>query len=94
MTISEKCMPLINKMRHTDNWTPLHLAIDQGNRKMATFLIDCGANIDAVSNDAWTPLMIAARKMDHKIVKMLVSYGASKQFVKKRRTWGLWNCII
>eukprot|EP01094_Clydonella_sp_ATCC50884_P025330 TRINITY_DN6615_c0_g1_i1.p1 TRINITY_DN6615_c0_g1~~TRINITY_DN6615_c0_g1_i1.p1 ORF type:complete len:410 (-),score=100.67 TRINITY_DN6615_c0_g1_i1:139-1368(-) len=42
--------------------TPLHLAVQRGNGRMAQFLLEQGADVDHPNLDGLTPLMVAARE--------------------------------
>jgi len=53
-------------------WTPLHLAADQGHKKVAELLLAKGANVNAKNRQGWTPLMVAAERGDVDIANLLV----------------------
>jgi ankyrin repeat protein len=64
--------------RIINNWTPLHMAVNNSHLSVAKRLIDRGANINArtVIDDNFTPLMIAAYNGNLAIVNLLLSAGA------------------
>ena len=43
-----------------DGWTPLHSACNWGNVAEASYLLSCGANINAQTNGLQTPCHLAA----------------------------------
>lgn len=54
---------------------PLHWACKNGNLEMTAFLLDRGAQVNAVNSGGWTPL-IAASSKDADIVRLLLAKGA------------------
>lgn len=58
------------------NWTPLIQAAHQGWVRVATFLLDHGANVDARS-PVETPLIAATRSGNKALVELLLSRGAN-----------------
>lgn len=59
------------------DWRPLHAAAEAGYENMAKFLIECGAEIDALTNVKNTALQLAASGGHDKIVKMLLENSAN-----------------
>jgi ankyrin repeat protein len=57
-------------------WTPLHYAATGPEPRMVTFLLDAGADIDALSPQGTTALMLAARHGDERTVSLLLERGA------------------
>jgi ankyrin repeat protein len=58
------------------NDTPLHVAVWQGNKAIAGFLIKQGADVNAVGNNKNTPLHFAAQQGDESLAKSLIQNGA------------------
>lgn len=57
-------------------WTALHYAATNGHVRVATYLLDKHAYIDALSPNGTTPLMMAARGGHIHVVKLLLDRGA------------------
>ena len=57
--------------------TPLHLAVEDGDIKLAKLCLDKGANVNAHKMNMSTPLHLAATGGDLEIVKMLVEHDAN-----------------
>jgi ankyrin repeat protein len=60
-----------------DNATPLHDAVGQNRQDVASYLLEKGAQIDAVTNDGLTPLHIAAQNGAVPMMELLVARGAA-----------------
>ena len=60
-----------------DKRTALHLVCSEGNEAVAVFLIEAGANIDAVDRWGFTPLDDAMRHKHTELADELVKRGAS-----------------
>jgi ankyrin repeat protein/Tol biopolymer transport system component len=58
------------------NWTPLHLACLNRHPEMAQFLLENGADIEAVDGVKRTPLILSVEGRDMRVVKILVENGA------------------
>ena len=56
--------------------TPLYMAASEGQTAVANFLIEKGANVNAVDREGQTPLMKAAMKGDRGMVELLLKNGA------------------
>lgn len=69
----------VNKVGPQYNLTPLHLASLHGHRDVAEFLIDKGANPDALDDWKCTPLHNAAGAGHADIVKELLEAGADTE---------------
>lgn len=62
-----------------DGWTPLHLAAENSCLELVCFLIEAGANKDAVTErHALTPLHLAADHGALQMVRYLVTAGAKR----------------
>lgn len=57
--------------------TPLHLAVEDGDIKLAKLCLDKGANVNAHKVNMSTPLHLAATGGDLEIVKMLIEHDAN-----------------
>ena len=57
-------------------WTALHYACTNGNLKVAEFLLDKGAKVNALSSSNTTPLMLAIRSGNIELTKLLLDRGA------------------
>jgi ankyrin repeat protein len=60
-------------------WTPLHYACTNGHLEIAEFLLNKGAEVNAVSNSDTTPLMMAIRSGNIQLVRLLLDRGADLQ---------------
>ncbi len=69
--------PRLVQARNARQSTPLHVAVDTGNATLARYLIEKGADINAVNQNNWTPLFYA-KQAD--IAKRLVESGADVNF--------------
>ncbi|DAB29532.1 MAG TPA: hypothetical protein CFH84_08940 [Sulfurimonas sp. UBA12504] len=56
--------------------TPLHIAIQKSDLRMAKLLVDAGANVNAQDNRDNTPLILATKKKNKELVRFLVMRGA------------------
>lgn len=65
-----------NSGNEMSSMTPLHGAIDGGNEAVVEFLLDCGVNVNFVSEWRRTPLHQAASYGHETIVKLLIKHGA------------------
>jgi len=57
-------------------WSPLHYACTNGHVEIATFLLDKGAAVDALSPNETTPLMMAIRAGNIQLARLLLDRGA------------------
>ena len=64
-------------------FTPLHMAINNGHTDIALFLLDKGADINAVNNAGNTPLHLAAYNGLLDLVEALVEKGANINAARK-----------
>lgn len=66
--------------RNNDDKTPLHEAAQFSKYENVQFLIDNGADVNALKRSDWTPLMLACTKNNAESVKiahLLIEHGAS-----------------
>lgn len=75
-SIIDKNLGLVNTKRPEDEYTPLMLAALNGHEDVAKFLIDKGADVNALSLNQHTPLTFAAIYGHMNICKLLVDKGA------------------
>jgi hypothetical protein len=61
--------------RDSKNWTPLHIAAQQGSRDVVQLLIERGAAVNAQMTQGWTPLHSAASKGHETVLGLLVFAG-------------------
>jgi ankyrin repeat protein len=59
-----------------DGQTPLHLAIALSNEQITTYLIEAGADINAITTKGDTPLLFALLSGNHNTVQILLDAGA------------------
>jgi len=69
--------------------TPLHNAVSNDNTTSAEYLLDAGANIEAVIHnnshyDDNTPLMVAVNDADYNMCEFLIHYGANVNYETPR----------
>lgn len=62
-------------------WTPLHYAASSGQTDIATYLLEQGALVNALSESNTTPLMMAVRSGNIETVSVLLKNGADMQIV-------------
>ena len=59
-----------------NGWTPLHVAVEQGNTEIANVLIEHGADATAQAKNGWTPLHVAAEQGNVELARILIEHGA------------------
>jgi ankyrin repeat protein len=64
--------PTLLKATEWDNATLLHDAVGQKHRDIAAYLLDKGADVNAVTKDGLTALHMAAQNGDIVIIKLLL----------------------
>lgn len=69
--------PELIKARNARKSTPLHVAVDAGHEPTARYLIEKGADLNAVNRNLWTPLYYA-KNME--MAKLLLDNGADINF--------------
>jgi ankyrin repeat protein len=62
--------------REWDNATLLHLAVGQNQKEMTEYLLDEGADVNAVTTDGLTPLHMAAQNGNIPIAQILLDHKA------------------
>ncbi|MBF0500201.1 MAG: ankyrin repeat domain-containing protein [Candidatus Riflebacteria bacterium] len=73
----------VNEVEEGSRWTPLHAAVvqtgvpDEQRISLVTFLMDKGADLNALTGSGWTPLHLAVTSSRNKpLVKLLLERGA------------------
>ncbi len=79
--------PLLIKAKNSRQSTPLHVAVDVNNVPIARYLIDKGADLNAVNSNRWAPLFYAKEK---EIAELLVEKGADINFEASNGTAISW----
>jgi ankyrin repeat protein len=79
--------PQLVKAKNTRQSTPLHVAVDLNNEPIARYLIEKGADLNAVNSNFWAPLFYAKEK---EIAKLLVEKGADINFKASNGTAVSW----
>ncbi len=69
--------PRLIKAKNFRQSSPLHVAVDVDNEPIARYLIDKGAEINAVNGSQWTPLFYAKKA---NMARLLVKKGAEINF--------------
>jgi ankyrin repeat protein len=74
-------------------WAALHYAAFAGHQAVVDYLIERGANVNALSVNGSTPLMMAAREGKEEIANRLLGAGANDNIVNEwgdnARSWAL-----
>ena len=68
--------PYLVKATEWDNATLLHDAVGQNHQEVSAYLLDKGAEVNAVTADGLTPLHMAAQNGNLDIIKLLLERGA------------------
>lgn len=68
----------INEAEANYGWTPLHVAAGMGNVKVATLLLNKGANINLRDNHGATPLDMALSQSEKKMADFLTMHGGEE----------------
>ncbi|AGJ98777.1 Ankyrin repeat domain protein [Wolbachia endosymbiont of Drosophila simulans wNo] len=67
----------INAVKIEQKETPLHIAIRYGHKEVAEFLLNEGANINALERRKWTPLHTAVKSGKMEVAELLLDRGAN-----------------
>lgn len=70
-------------IKASGQWTPLHYAASSGSLKSMGFLLEAGADVNALSPNGTTPMMMAARENKELAVKLLLNSGADPTLVNQ-----------
>jgi len=70
--VSAETMCILDKPLVT-GWTCMHFACQYGHRDIAEFLMQKGANVNAVSLDGWSPLLLAVQNQCLDTVALLLA---------------------
>lgn len=76
--------PSVLTAREWDDATLLHLAVGQNHKELAEFLLDKGADVNALTQDHLTPLHMAAQNGNLEIVQLLLSRKAKLDAVDSK----------
>jgi len=60
-------------VQNKEGSTPLHLAVSEGETRIAEPLLDRGANIHVQNNEGQTPLQVASRSVKHLLSERMQS---------------------
>ena len=66
-------------------WSPLHYAVFAGHRPVVDYLMEQGADINALSTNGSSVLMMAIYEGREELARMLIEKGAERSF---RNDWG------
>lgn len=66
-------------------WSPLHYAVFAGHRPVVDYLMEQGADINALSTNGSSGLMMAIYEGHEELARMLIEKGAERSF---RNDWG------
>lgn len=80
--------------RDEDSRTPLHLAVQSGDRDAVRALLEAGADANARDAEGCTPLHHAARKRDLSLAYLLVIHGADVNAQDWTGSSVLWQAVI
>lgn len=61
-----------------EGFTPLHLVSMVGNLDLAKFLVDNGADVNALDFEGYSPLVRAKANRNEDIAKLLISHGGKE----------------
>jgi len=64
--------------------TLLHLACNKGNLEVVEFLIEKGADIEAVNSGGFTPLQIASSRGQREVVELLINKGSNINAINQK----------
>ena len=77
-----------------DGGTPLHHAINHNKNKVVTYLINNGANVNALYEGDYTPLMFAIDRDNNEMAKLFLEHGANVHLVDKHGNGALWKAVF
>ncbi len=80
--------PELLKTRNARQSTPLHVAVDVNNEPIARYLLEKGADPNAVNTNKWAPLFYAKEK---EIAELLVEKGADINLNASNGTALIWS---
>jgi hypothetical protein len=76
-TLIEAGMADVNAKNPAEGASALHGAAFEGNESCVTYLLQCGARVNARDDDGWTPLHAAVCGQNTKCVEMLLEAGCN-----------------
>jgi len=74
--------------------TPLMLAAQRGFDDICGFLIEKGADINAMNLDSATPLFFASQTCSHELIKKMLNLGANVNTQVMSGTWRGWTPLM
>lgn len=92
LELAKEALDSIEK-RDEENSTPLHIACKLGSIAVATYLVEEGAELEAVNHLGKTPLMIAIENEELECIKMLTAAGANINHRDKSRYTPLYLAV-
>jgi ankyrin repeat protein len=84
------------ELQNNNGLTALMIASRLSQKEIVRFLIERGANINAICNKGDTSLIIAARNNKESIVRLLIKKGANLNIVSYNFNWTalMWACKL
>lgn len=74
--------------------TPLNHAINRGRDEIVKYLVERGANVNALYEGHYSPLMSAVGSNNIEIIKLLIEKGANVNLKDKHGNDALWKAVF